>query len=70
MSQQTVNITPLPQRINTMITFYESLNDVGKAQFILTIQEEDRQPFLDAYQKHYNQIGVSKKHDILRPHSP
>ncbi|MXV73450.1 hypothetical protein F4Z99_04125 [Candidatus Poribacteria bacterium] len=60
MSQQTVNITPLPQRIDTMIAFYESLNDVGKAQFILTIQEEDRQPFLDAYEEHYNRVGESK----------
>ena len=59
MNEKTVNITPLPQRINRMIGFYESLNDVGKAQFILTIQEEDREPFLKAYEKHYSQLGVS-----------
>ena len=56
---QTVNIKPLPQRIDTMITFYEGLNDVGKAGFILTIQEEDREPFLNAYEEHYNKIGAS-----------
>ena len=39
---ETVNIKPLPQRIDTMIAFYQNLNDVGKASFILTIQKEDR----------------------------
>ena len=55
---QTVNIKPLPQRIDAMIAFYERLNDVGKAGFILTIQEEDQEPFLNAYEEHYNKIGI------------
>lgn len=43
-----------------MIAFYEALNDVGKARFILTIEEEDREPFLEAYEENYNKIGASK----------
>ena len=57
---ETVNIKPTPMRIDRMITFYESLNDIGKAEFILTIEEKDREPFLEAYKKHYNNIGASK----------
>ena len=62
MNQQieTVSIKPAPVRIDRMITFYEALNDVGKARFILTIQEDDREPFLEAYEEHYNKIGASK----------
>lgn len=56
MSQETVSIKPSPQRIENMIAFYEALNDVGKAGFILTIQPQDRQIFLDAYEEHYNRI--------------
>ena len=54
---QTVNISPLPQRIDAMIAFYESLNNLGKAGFILTIQEEDQEPFPEAYEEHYNKHG-------------
>ena len=58
MNKKTVNIRPIAQRIPAMIDLYESLNDVGKARFILTFPEEDREPFLQAYEKHYNRFGV------------
>ena len=58
MKETTVNIRPIVQRIPAMIDLYESLNDVGKARFILTFPEEDREPFLQAYEEHYNNIGV------------
>ena len=58
MSKQTLNITPLAQRLDDMIDFYESLNDVGKLQFILTLVEQDREPFIKAYEEHYNSLGV------------
>ena len=51
---QTINISPSPQRLKVMIAFYEALNNVGKARFILTIEEKDREPFLEAYEKYYN----------------
>ena len=60
MPEQTVNITPLPQRLEAMIDFYNSLNDVGKLQFILTIVEADRQPFIEAYEEHYNNLTGAK----------
>ena len=56
----TVNITPLPQRLPQMIAFYESLNNVGKLKFILTIVEEDREPFISAYQEHHNKKTGAK----------
>ena len=39
--------------INAAIQYYEGLNDVGKAGFILTLKREDQQLFLDAYEEHY-----------------
>lgn len=59
MSKQTIDISPVSQRIETMINFYEALNDVGKAGFILSIREEDQKPFLKAYEEYYNKRGTS-----------
>ena len=59
MSKETTNITPLAMRIPTIIEFYESLNDVGKMQFILTFPENDRQSIINAYEDYYNNIGVA-----------
>lgn len=42
-----------PMNINAAIQYYEGLNDVGKAGFILTLKREDQQLFLDAYEEHY-----------------
>lgn len=50
---ETISIKPAPMSMDRAIAFYEALNDVGKAGFILTLQEQDRQPFLEAYQAHY-----------------
>lgn len=54
---ETVSIKIPPQRIESMIAFYEGLNNLGKAGFILTIEEEDQEPFLEAYEEHYNKHG-------------
>ncbi|MCE2415903.1 hypothetical protein J4G07_18120 [Candidatus Poribacteria bacterium] len=39
--------------IKAAIQYYEGLNDVGKAGFILTLKREDQKLFLDAYEEHY-----------------
>ena len=39
--------------IEAAIQYYEGLNDVGKAGFILTLKREDQKLFLDAYEEHY-----------------
>ena len=48
-----VSIKPNPIPLERAIEYYENLNDIGKAGFILTLQEEDRPRFLDAYEEHY-----------------
>ena len=59
MGIETVDIRPAPQSLERLITLYESMNDVGKARFILTIPEEDRETFLTAYEKHYHAKGAA-----------
>ena len=39
--------------IKAAIQYYEDLNDVGKAGFILTLKRDDQKRFLDAYEEHY-----------------
>ncbi len=50
---KTVSITRKPMNIKAAIQYYEGLNDVGKAGFILTLKREDQKLFLDAYEEHY-----------------
>jgi len=50
---KTISITPKPMNIKAAIQYYEGLNDVGKAGFILTLKREDQKLFLDAYEEHY-----------------
>ena len=59
---ETVSIAPAPIPVERMIDFYFTLNPRGQAEFILTIKEKDRQPFLDALEKHWNNLGKTNKH--------
>ena len=54
---KTVSIKPVAIPVERVIMLYEAMNDLGKAGFILTLEEKHREPFLKAYEKHFNSQG-------------